>query len=91
MGVNVDHDTVELAPVPVLEERPWMVFAACREADPELFFPDTREQAERALLICRACVVRDQCLEFALATGERFGIWGGTTEHERRKLGRRPA
>ena len=69
----------------------WRHEAACREVDPELFFPigttgPALEQIETARRICTACHVARECLEFALATNQEAGIWGGTTEEERRKL-----
>ena len=72
--------------------RRWMVWAACREADPELFFPVTAlgrgaEEADTAKAFCAACGVRRQCLQYALATGQQHGVWGGTSEQER--VGRR--
>ncbi|HSP04945.1 MAG TPA: WhiB family transcriptional regulator [Acidimicrobiales bacterium] len=65
-----------------------MALGACRGADPDLFFPDRGESLEPAKRICSECVVRDECLEHALASGERFGVWGGTSERERRRLRR---
>jgi len=67
----------------------WRVLAACRNADPELFFPEgaagpALETAERAKRICRACPVRARCLDWALSHGAAFGIWGGRTQDERR-------
>ena len=67
----------------------WRRSAACREADPDLFFPVSlagpgRDEACRAKAICAACQVRRQCLQFALATRQTHGVWGGTTEEERR-------
>jgi WhiB family redox-sensing transcriptional regulator len=69
----------------------WQNEAACRDCDPELFFPlGTTGQAiadiEWAKSICAACPVQPQCLDFALKTRQEFGIWGGTTEDERRGL-----
>lgn len=64
----------------------WRDDAACRDQDPELFFALDDTTAQRALAICAGCPVRSACLEHALANGERHGIWGGTTEHERRTL-----
>ena len=64
----------------------WRDDAACRDEDPELFFAHDDATAQRALAICAGCPVRDACLEHALANGERHGVWGGTTEHERRVL-----
>jgi WhiB family redox-sensing transcriptional regulator len=70
------------------ERRDWWRTAACREADPELFFPVTAEgpgagEAARAKAVCAGCLVRRQCLQYALATHQLHGVWGGTTEDER--------
>jgi WhiB family transcriptional regulator, redox-sensing transcriptional regulator len=67
----------------------WRDSAACRHADPELFFPDgvagpALLAINRAWLICRGCSVRAWCLDWALQHGAAFGIWGGRTEDERR-------
>jgi WhiB family transcriptional regulator, redox-sensing transcriptional regulator len=72
----------------------WRADAACRYADPELFFPDgdtrsARAQVKTAKLICRGCPVSAICLSWALASGQEAGIWGGLTEDERRRLHRR--
>jgi WhiB family redox-sensing transcriptional regulator len=56
--------------------------------DPELFFPDRGASTREAKAVCRGCVVREDCLEHALANAERFGIWGGKSERERRLLRR---
>jgi WhiB family redox-sensing transcriptional regulator len=66
----------------------WRSAAACRSADPDLFFPisdsgPAREQTAQAQAICATCQVRRECLAFALRTGQTYGIWGGTTEYER--------
>ena len=76
---------------PVGDLRPdWRHDAACRDADPELFFPDVdRAQVKTAKLICRGCPVSATCLSWALASGQEAGIWGGLTEDERRRLHRR--
>lgn len=58
----------------------------CAETDPELFFPDKGGSARAAKSICMTCEVRVPCLEDALANDERFGVWGGTTERDRRKI-----
>ena len=68
--------------------------AACRSADPDLFFPISAsgpalEQAAKAKAICATCPVRRECLAFALRTGQVHGIWGGTTEDERAAAPRR--
>jgi len=82
------NDTIESTPfdAPVLNERPWAVFSACRNADPRIFFGATREDERAAIRICATCTVREECLAFALETRERFGIWGGATERERRRM-----
>ena len=71
------------------ERRDWWKSAACQDADPELFFPVSavgpgREDIARAKAVCASCLVRRPCLEFALATHQVHGVWGGTTEEERR-------
>jgi len=71
----------------------WRQRAACRDEDPELFFPvsDTgpgARQAEQAKAICARCPVRELCLDYALDSGLDHGIFGGTTETERRELRR---
>ena len=67
---------------------PWRKHAACRGLDVEVFYPVSDEEADaaEAKLICAQCPVRQACLEHALAAREREGIWGGTTERERRRL-----
>jgi len=69
------------------EERPaWQDQANCLGSDPDLFFPTTGSNiaARQAKQICFGCVVRLQCLEYALANREKFGIWGGLSERQRR-------
>ncbi|HEX2274173.1 MAG TPA: WhiB family transcriptional regulator [Acidimicrobiales bacterium] len=67
----------------------WRAQAACRDADVNIFFPTTDEEAEPARAICATCPVRMECLEFALSTRQEDGVWGGLTEIERRRLRRR--
>lgn len=67
---------------------PWVDQALCAQVDPEIFFPDKGGSTREAKAVCRECQVRLQCLEYALANSDRFGIWGGVTERERRKLKR---
>ena len=67
----------------------WWRYAACRDADPDIFFPVSavgpgHDEVARAKAICARCPVRRQCLQFALATRQAHGVWGGTTEEERR-------
>jgi WhiB family redox-sensing transcriptional regulator len=56
--------------------------------DPELFFPERGSSTREAKEVCRGCVVRIECLEFAIANSEKFGIWGGMSERERRRVRR---
>lgn len=71
----------------------WRDEALCRDTDPDLFFPvgttgQAHVQIERAKRVCGECPVRTDCLDFALATNQDAGIWGGTSEDERRQLRR---
>lgn len=72
----------------LVECEPWTEHAACRGLNPELFFPERGASTREAKEVCRGCVVREQCLEFALQNGEKFGIWGGLSERERRRIRR---
>ena len=62
----------------------WMAAGLCAEVDPELFYPETGAPNRDAKRVCGGCDVRAECLAYALAHRERFGVWGGTTERERR-------
>lgn len=64
----------------------WQDRALCAQTDPEAFFPEKGGSTREAKRICLGCEVRDECLEYALANDERFGIWGGLSERERRRL-----
>jgi len=71
----------------------WVHRAKCRDVDPELFFPvgttgPAAAQIEAAKEVCVNCSVRDECLEWALVTGQDAGVWGGTSEEERRSIRR---
>lgn len=65
----------------------WQVDALCSETDPEAFFPEKGGSTRQAKAVCAACPVAAECLDYALATGQRFGIWGGVSERKRRALG----
>lgn len=73
-------------------ENDWRTGAACKGIDPELFFssedlPNKQDRIEResaAKAICARCAVRPECLSYAVAAGERYGIWGGLNPQERR-------
>jgi WhiB family redox-sensing transcriptional regulator len=69
----------------------WQDEANCLGVDPDLFFPERGASTREAKEVCRGCVVREECLEFALANGEKFGIWGGMSERERRRIRRQRA
>jgi WhiB family transcriptional regulator, redox-sensing transcriptional regulator len=64
----------------------WRLDALCAETDPEAFFPEKGGSTREAKRVCASCPVRMECLEFALGNDERFGIWGGLSERERRRL-----
>ena len=68
------------------EERPWLAFAACRGVDPAIFFPGGDGQPDEAMKICGGCPVQAECLDYSLMARERYGVWGGATERERRRL-----
>ena len=74
-----------------LDDLSWQDGAGCRGADQDLFFPERGASTRKAKAICAACPVREACLEFAIRHGERFGIWGGLSERERRKIRRQRA
>lgn len=71
------------------EEQDWQERALCAQTDPEAFFPEKGGSTRDAKRICTSCDVRGECLDYALENDERFGIWGGLSERERRKLKRR--
>ena len=66
----------------------WQEQALCAQTDPEAFFPEKGGSTREAKRICVGCEVKGDCLEYALGSDERFGIWGGLSERERRRLKR---
>ena len=70
------------------EEEGWQERALCAQTDPEAFFPEKGGSTREAKRICSGCEVKAECLDYALAHDERFGIWGGLSERERRRLRR---
>ena len=74
-----------------IEARGWQDYANCLGVDPDLFFPERGASTREAKEVCKGCVVREDCLEYALANGEKFGIWGGLSERERRRIRRQRA
>lgn len=80
------------APMPVYSEsfihaQPWVKDGACLEVDPDLFFPKSGDHASAATarVVCAGCPVAGECLEFALSTDQKFGIWGGLTPRQRKQ------
>ena len=69
-------------------DRTWQRQANCMGVDPDLFFPERGASTREAKEVCRGCVVRAECLEYALVNSEKFGIWGGLSERERRRIRR---
>ena len=90
-GVSDRGTIAELALLPLsdVEELGWQEKALCAQTDPEAFFPEKGGSTREAKRVCLSCEVRDDCLEYALANDERFGIWGGLSERERRRLKKR--
>lgn len=64
----------------------WRELGACRGLAPEIFYPQTDEEADVAKVVCAQCAVQTACLEHALMNREKEGIWGGATERERRRI-----
>ena len=69
----------------------WRDRAACANVDPELFYPEKGGKNDKAKAVCRGCPVKVECAKDALAMGDRWGVWGGLSERERRRLKRRVA
>lgn len=64
----------------------WMTVGRCRDHDPDVFFVRGAAQAKRAIRICERCPVREACLQYALDNAIDFGVWGGLTERQRRRM-----
>ena len=91
---DASHDRPEEATATPDEDaavESWQAFANCLGVDPDLFFPERGASTKEAKQVCQGCVVREDCLEYALANGEKFGIWGGLSERERRRIRRQRA
>ena len=84
------ESTAETFTAPALAAAPadetWRLEALCAETDPEAFFPEKGGSTREARRVCGGCAVREECLEYALGNDERFGIWGGLSERERRRI-----
>lgn len=76
-----------MAKLPIFLSRPeFYEQANCHGVDPSLFFPERGSSSEPAKAVCRGCEVRSECLSLALESNERFGVWGGMSERERRRV-----
>jgi WhiB family redox-sensing transcriptional regulator len=84
--VYAEARTIDGDPARPLE---WQEQALCAQTDPESFFPEKGGSTREAKRVCDACPVRVQCLDYALENQERFGIWGGLSERERRRMEKR--
>ncbi len=92
MGERIARRVADRPDVPI--DTSWRGVAACRDTDPDLFFPVGTTglavvQIEEAKAVCMGCPARVQCLEFSLRANQDSGVWGGTSEEERRQLRRR--
>ena len=87
--LSVVPDQPNILDEPAIDDEQWQERALCAQTDPEAFFPEKGGSTRDAKRICTSCDVKSQCLEYALANDERFGIWGGLSERERRKLRKR--
>lgn len=83
---DLDLDVVGVLDAGGQEEQDWQERALCAQIDPEVFFPEKGGSTREAKKICGGCEVRTNCLQTALDHDERFGIWGGLSERERRRL-----
>ena len=84
LAARIDAYTAQQSP----QREQWMDRAACLGANPADFFPGRGESTEPARQVCRSCPAAEACLTHALATTEKFGVWGGLSERERRRLRR---
>jgi WhiB family redox-sensing transcriptional regulator len=87
-GPNVIPEIIGGDPIEICAQEPWMRQAVCLEIDPDLFYPDRGDSwgSRAAKRICTACPVREDCLQFAVAHHEHFGVWGGLTPTERQRM-----
>jgi WhiB family redox-sensing transcriptional regulator len=86
--LSLVSDAANAFPLAPVTRDQWQDRALCAQTDPEAFFPEKGGSTREAKKICLGCEVRAECLEYALAHDERFGIWGGLSERERRRLKR---
>lgn len=82
------HGMSTLSEVAGEPDKSWQNLANCLGVDPDLFFAERGASTREAKEVCRGCVVRDECLEYALVNREDFGIWGGMSEKQRKRIRR---
>ncbi len=82
----MDYKQEALSNLLRLQELWWQVDANCIGEDPDLFFPDRGASTRKAKELCNSCVAQEHCLEYSIVNNEKFGIWGGLSERERRKI-----
>lgn len=74
-------------PLPAVAFPPdWRLSAGCQYTDPDLFHSEDPGQTWHAKRVCASCPVREECLEYALSAGEKWGVWGGLSERQRQRL-----
>jgi len=78
----------------VLAITDWREMAACRDSDPNLFFPIgttglATDKIRQSVAVCSACAMQEECLQYALETNQEAGVWGGYAEDDRRRLRKR--
>lgn len=71
------------------ESEEWKLDGICRTVDPDMWFPEPPASGFQAKKLCARCPVIEECLEYAMANNEKFGVWGGLSAHERKKLKRK--
>ncbi|MCI7551153.1 MAG: WhiB family transcriptional regulator [Arcanobacterium sp.] len=69
-------------------DRSWMEDALCAQTDPDIFYPEKGGSTTPATSVCNNCTVRAECLEYAVANDIRHGIWGGTSDNDRKRMAR---
>lgn len=87
----MNHDTAVEPTETMPEGMEWMLAAKCRGVTPGEFFPSDGSGVERAMRVCDGCPVKTDCLEYALENRIEHGVWGGTSERERRRILKRRA
>lgn len=82
-------EKLKVETIPPTPRENWQDQANCLGVDPDIFYPERGESHEEAKKVCNGCIVRADCLSYALQRREKYGIWGGTSERERRRIQRK--